>query len=198
MLLKDYLPNNCSTAGVAGLSKQIAEILLTAISPDDVIDVSDHVIIAGGSTIPILQKQAGLALIAAINEKGEKPRLVHAIRVLPQQYAVYYWFSHGRKCGVKLAARPSASPHERAIAIDIENNQAWRTVLRNHEWAWRGVDDPPHFNYRGPQEPDFNQEAIRAFQKLWNQHNPTDQIPETGQYGPKTEKRLEASPIEGF
>lgn len=198
MLLRDYLPNNCSTSGLAGLAKQIGDMLLTAVPADEVIDVSNHVTIAGGSTIPVLQRAAGEALIAAINEKGEKPRLVHAVRVLPQQYAVFYWFTHGMKCGVKLAAPPSASPHERAIAIDIENHDDWINVLKHHDWKWRGTDDPPHFNYKGPQEPDFNQEGIRAFQKLWNQHNPNDQIEEDGHYGPQTQKRLEASPIEGF
>jgi hypothetical protein len=124
--------------------------------------------------------------------------LVHAIRVLPQQYAVYYWFIHGKKCGVRLAARPSASPHERAVGIDIQNNADWRAVLKRHNWIWRGPDDPPHFNYHGASDPELNVKAIGAFQKLWNTHNPNDLIAEDGRYGPKTEKRLEASPIEGF
>jgi hypothetical protein len=89
MLLRDYLPNNCSTSGLMGLTKQIADTLVAGLPPDKVIDVTPHVIIAGGTTLPYLQKEAGEALIAAINEKGQKPRLVHAVRVLPQQYAVY-------------------------------------------------------------------------------------------------------------
>src|SRR6476659_7747644 len=110
MLIGDYLPNNCSTAGVAPLAKQIADVLLTTMPPDDIIDISPHVTMVGGSTIPVLQKKAGEALIAAIDEKGVKPRLVHALRVLPQQYAVFYWYTHGKKCGVKLAATPGTSP----------------------------------------------------------------------------------------
>ena len=198
MLLGDYLPSNCDTSGLQGLTKQIADTLFTSVAAGLLVDISPHVIKAGSTTIPFLQKQAADALIAAINEKGEPPRLVHALRVLPQQYAVYYWYTHGKKCGVKLAARPSASPHERAIAIDIENHGAWINVLKKHNWIWRGDPDPPHFNFHGPQNPDFGHEGIRAFQKLWNKHNPTDQIPENGNYGPMTEQRLEASPIEGF
>jgi len=198
MLLRDYLPTNCSTSGIAGLAKQIADTLLAGLPQDKVIDVSSHVTIAGGSTIPFLQKEAGEAFIAAINEKGESPRLVHAIRVLPQQYAVFYWYTHGKKCGVVLAASPGTSPHERGIAIDLENHGDWINVLRSHNWIWRGQADPPHFNYHGGQDADFGHEGIRAFQKLWNQHNPNDKIAEDGSYGPNTEKRLEASPIEGF
>ena len=198
MLLGQYLPDNCSTAGLAPLAKQIGNVLLTSLPADDVIDVSPHVIIAGGSTIPVLQRKAGEALIAAINQKGQKPRLVHAVRVLPQQYAVFYWYTHGKKCGVKLAASPGTSPHERAIAIDIENHADWINVLKHHDWKWRGTDDPPHFNFKGPQDPDFGREGIRAFQKLWNMHNPNDTIAESGSYDPNTQARLEKSPIEGF
>lgn len=198
MLLGEYLPNNCSTSGLAKLAKQIGDMLLSATPADEVIDVSNHVTIAGGSTIPYLQRAAGEALIAAITEKGQAPRLVHAVRVLPQQYAVFYWYTHGKKCGVVLAASPGTSPHERGIAIDIENHGDWINVLKKHNWRWRGQDDPPHFNFKGDQDPDFGREGIRAFQKLWNQHNPNDTIAEDGSYGPKTQARLEKSPIEGF
>src|SRR5689334_1624618 len=100
MKLKDYLSTHCDTSGLLGISKQIADILLTD-QASKVIDISAHVTIAGGSTIPFLQTQAGLALIAAINEKGSKPGLVHAIRVLPQQAAVSFWYLNGKKCGIK-------------------------------------------------------------------------------------------------
>jgi N-acetylmuramoyl-L-alanine amidase len=198
MLLSEYLPNNCSTAGLFGLTKQIADMLVASLPADTVIDVSPHVTIAGGTTLPYLQKEAGEALIAAIQEKGEKPRLVHAVRVLPQQYAVFYWYTHGKKCGVVLAASPGTSPHERGVAVDFENHADWIDVLKKHNWIWRGQADPPHFNYHGGSDPDFGHEGIRAFQKLWNLNNPADQLREDGSYGPRTEKRLEASPIEGF
>jgi hypothetical protein len=198
MLLGEYLPKNCDTSGLIGLAKQIAEKLLADQPPGEVVNVSANVTIAGSSTLPYLQKNAANALIAAINEKGEKPRLVHAVRVLPQQYAVFYWFTHGKKCGVKLAASPGSSPHERAVAIDINDHADWIAVLKKHNWKWRGDDDPPHFNYIGGSDPDFDRDGIRAFQKLWNEHNPDDKIAEDGSYGPKTQKRLEASPIEGF
>lgn len=195
MKLKDYLPNHCSTSGLIGLTKQIADILL-ADQASKVINISAHVNIVGASTIPFLQKEAAQALIAAIAEKGTKPSMTHAIRVLPQQAAVSFWFQHGL-CGIPLAATPGTSPHERGIAIDIGNHAAWRTVLRNHKWIWRGTADPPHFNYHGGHDPDFGIEGIRSFQKLWNLHN-AEKIDEDGVFGTITQKKLGLSPIEGF
>lgn len=196
MKVKDYLATHCDTSGLLGLSKQIADILL-ADQAGKVIDISAQVNIVGPSTIPFLQKEAGQSLIAAIAERGSKPGLVHAIRVLPQQAAVSYWYLHGQRCGIKLAARPGTSPHERGIAIDINNHAAWKAVLKKHGWIWRGAADPPHFNYHGGHDPDFGIEGIRSFQKLWNLHN-AEKIEEDGVFGPITEKKLGLSPVEGF
>lgn len=196
MKLKDYLPTHCTTSGLLVLSNQIADILL-ADQASKVINISAHVNTSGASTIPFLQKEAGQALIKAIAEKGSKPSLVHAIRVLPQQAAVSYWYLHGRMCGIKLAATPGTSPHERGIAIDIENHAAWKAVLKRHGWIWRGAADPPHFNYHGGHNPDFGIEGIRSFQKLWNLHN-AEKIKEDGVFGPITQKKLGLSPVEGF
>jgi len=199
MLLGEYLPTSCSTDGVKGLTMQVADILKTRMAAE-IVDISAHVEIVGPTTIPFLQTAAGNALIAAINKKGEKPRLVHAIRVLPQQYAVHYWITHGmgKRCGVTMAAAPGTSPHERGIAIDVENHGHWIDVLRQFNWVWRGDPDPPHFNFHGGGDPDFGMRGIEAFQTLWNKNNPDDQIKVDGLYGPNTQKRLEASRIEGF
>jgi N-acetylmuramoyl-L-alanine amidase len=195
MNVTEYLANNCDTVGLLGLSNQIADILL-ADQSGKVLDITDHVNIVGSSTIPFLQKEAGRSLIAAIEEKGSKPGLVHAIRVLPQQAAVSYWYLQ-RRCGIKLAARPGTSPHERGIAIDINNHAAWRAVLKRHGWIWRGPSDPPHFNYHGGHDPDFGIEGIRSFQKLWNLHNES-KLEEDGVLGPITENKLGLSPAQGF
>src|ERR1700761_872523 len=103
MNVQDYLKTHCDTSGLKKLSQQIADILLTD-QADKVIDISGQITITGSSTIPFLQKEAGQALLAAIEEKGEKPGLVHAIRVLPQQAAVSYWYLHRPACGIALAA----------------------------------------------------------------------------------------------
>ena len=94
MLLKEYLPTSCDTSGLAGLTKQVASMLLDNLPAGEVLDISSHVVQAGATTIPFLQTEAATALIAAIDEKGTQPHLVHAVRVLPQQYAVHFWVTH--------------------------------------------------------------------------------------------------------
>lgn len=40
--------------------------------------------------------------------------------------------------------------------------------------------------------------AVLAFQRLWNRHNPNEQIDEDGACGPVTQEKLNKSPVEGF
>jgi N-acetylmuramoyl-L-alanine amidase len=196
--VREYVISNCSTEGVRGLSDQIFSTLLPAVS-GDLVSCEDIVNVVGASTIPYLQPAAKRALEAAVIAKGRRPRLIHAIRTVAQQYLVYYWFRHGR-CGITLAAQPSASPHERGIAIDIERNAQWREVLRAHNWKWRGPVDAGHFTYiGGGVNPNMRKETIKAFQRLWNRNNPGDQIQEDGRYGEtETAPRLLRSPIAGW
>ncbi len=197
MNVKELAQKECSTEKLAPLARQIAKTLIDSLPAAEVIDISDHVDIVGGSTLPYLQRAAGEALIAAINEFGKKPKLVHALRTLPQQYMVYYQYIH-HLCNIPLAASPGTSPHERAIAIDIQEHQSWIEVLKRHHWIWRGPADRPHFNFHGPQEADFGIAEIKAFQQTWNNHNPNDLLKVDGAYGPKTESKLLLAPIEGW
>jgi len=197
MNLQELAQQECSTEKVAPLAKQIAQTLIASLPAAEVIDISAHVEIVGGSTLPYLQRAAGEALIAAINEAGRKPRLVHALRTLPQQFVVHYQYIHHR-CGITLAASPGTSPHERAIAIDIEDHQSWIDVLKHHNWVWRGPADRPHFNFHGPQDADFGIAEIKAFQQTWNDHNPGDLLKVDGSYGPNTESKLLLAPIAGW
>ena len=196
MLVQEYVQRGCSTDGLGPLSRQVATILYTLVPSGSIIDISDHVEIVGPTTIPILQRKAGESLIIAIQEFGRKPKLVHALRVLPQQYAVSYWYQH-KRCGIPLAAAPGTSPHERGIAIDLNDWQDWIPVLGRHGWIWRGQVDKPHFNYHGPSDPDFGHKGIQAFQALYNEHN-LDRISEDGQIGPKTLEAVQKSPIIGW
>lgn len=189
--------NECSTEPLVLLARQIAKTLITSVGADEIIDISDHVNIVGGSTLPYLQREAGEALIAAIAEAGRTPQLVHALRTLPQQYMVYQQYIDGR-CGIPLAARPATSPHERAIAIDIQDHDFWRPILANHQWVWRGPKDPAHFAYHGPQNADFGLLEIKAFQQTWNDNNSDDLLKLDGVYGPHTESKLLISPIAGW
>jgi hypothetical protein len=190
---------DCSTEGVRPLNDQIFE-LAKPVLQNDLVPCDDIVTIVGASTMPFLQPAAKNALAAAVAEKGEQPRLVHAYRTLAHQYVLYYWFNHHQLCGITLAATPGSSPHEQGIAIDIQQNAKWRTVLGNHNWRWRGPSDPAHFTYIGQGvTTNVRKESIRAFQRLWNLHNPTDLIQDDGVYGDiETGPRIQLSPVGGF
>jgi hypothetical protein len=101
---------------------------------------------------------------------------------------------------VTLAATPGNSPHEKGLAIDIQEHAKWRTVLERHKWKWRGNADRPHFTYVGDGIiTNVLRESIRAFQRLWNLHNPGDRITEDGLFGElETGPRLLKSPVNGF
>ena len=189
----------CNTEGVRPLSGQIFE-LAQPVLMNDLVSCEDIVEIVGASTIPFLQPAARDALAEAVAEMGELPLLTHAYRTVAQQYVLFYWFNHNQLCDISLAATPGSSPHEQGIAIDIKENARWRDVLRRHNWRWRGPDDRAHFTYIGPGTTTrVRKESIRAFQRLWNIHNPDDLIQEDGVYGDiETGPRIERSPVEGF
>lgn len=200
MLLRDYVASQCGTGGFAGLTKQVIDILTSELPPGTLVDVSAHVQMVGASTITLLQRPGAEALIAATVEKGQKIPLFHTLRVLPQQYALRQWALQER-CDIKKAAPPSKSNHEGANAVDVPTAQInnWKTVLNHHGWVQTVLPgDPPHFEFTGANDSGFVKKGVRAFQKLWNIHNPNDRISESGNYGPETEKRLKASPIAGF
>lgn|GEM_PF-1457832 len=199
MLLRDYVPTHCGTGPIAGLTKQVIDMLMSELPPGTLVDISAHVNAVGATTLPFVQSAGAAALIAAIQEKGQKLPLVHALRVLPQQFALRFWAQHGR-CGIPAAAPPSKSNHEGANAIDVAGDfSVWKSVLNHHDWKQTVLpNDPAHFEFTGAHDPDFVVKAVSAFQKLWNLHNPGDLISTEGTFGKETKKRLEASPIAGF
>lgn len=197
MNVQDYVKHNCSTDGLGPVSRQIATELFATVNAGSVVDISEHVRIVGPTTIPYLQREAALSLIAAVKEFGKQPKLVHALRVLPQQFAVSFWYLH-HQCSIPLAATPGTSPHERGIAIDLNDWDDWIPVLKRHSWIWRGDADKPHFNYHGGSDPDFGHYGIRAFQTLWNKHNPSDLLATDGVIGPKTLDRVGFAPVSGW
>ena len=193
--VREWYQTHCDTGGLRGLSAQIVQRLVTSGS---LVNISDYVEIVGPSTFPYLQKHAAEALAAAVEEFGRKPKLVHALRVLPQQVALFFWYSTHRCGQTNLTAAPGTSPHEDARAIDLNDWQDWVPVLARHNWMWRGQVDRPHFGYHGPSDPDFSITACRAFQELFNEHNPANQIKVDGSLGPKTLEALNISPAEGW
>ena len=194
--------DTCSTHKLRPLNEQILEILLdrvntpeeTSLVPCDDIP-SLHVV--GGSTIPLLQPAARDALQNAIEQENQPLRLRHAFRTIAQQWVLRRWVG---RCGITSARKPGRSDHERGLAIDIDDNELWRSALTSNGWHWAGDGDPGHFNFVGDDvNPNVLAEAVRSFQILWNRNNPDDLIEEDGVYGDiETGPRLRISPIDGF
>jgi hypothetical protein len=196
--------NGCSTAGLRGLDDQIVELLLEAVNTEtetNLVRCDDIPLlkIVGNSTIPLLQPEARASLARVIEQVDRRLKLVHAYRTVAQQFVLREWKNRGR-CGITAARTPGSSDHERAIAIDIQNIDVWKTALINNQWAWAGSGDPGHFSFRGAGvSPKVLTESVRAFQILWNRNNADDMIDEDGIFGDiETGPRLLLSPVEGF
>lgn len=178
----------CSTAGLEGLSRQLAETqrclrpgAFVAFAP------APGITLQTSRVHPYLQATARDALHVAA---ARVPMTItSAFRTLADQYVLY----HSGGCG--LAARPGQSNHQTGRAIDVSNYSAARSALEAAGCAWLGSSDPVHFDCPGS---DRRSDAVLAFQRLWNVNNPADRIDEDGVYGPQTEARLARSPASGF
>ena len=186
----------CSTAIVRGLAQQLIDEI-NCLRPGTLAQFSRGDIREGESVWPYLQAPAVAGLHAALDQRGRAMTMNSALRTLPQQYLLYKWYQDGQ-CGIGLAASPGRSPHESGKAIDIEDHGGWEPSLENHGWRWHGNDDAVHFDYVGDGTVDLSGLSVRAFQRLWNRNHPGDLIAEDGDYGPQTEGKLRASPVDGF
>jgi hypothetical protein len=89
------------------------------------------------------------------------------------------------------------SNHESGRAIDTSYYNYWEGTLAAYGWTHTyPSSDPVHFDYSG--SPDISQETLKAFQLLWNQHNPGNQLDTDGIYGPATESALYNTPCGGW
>ncbi|MCW5838207.1 MAG: M15 family metallopeptidase, partial [Labilithrix sp.] len=156
---------SCTTSVVRGLSTQLVDEIQcmrpgTFASLDGAPGFS-----LGGAVFPWLQAPARDALLAAQKERGVTMTINSALRTLPQQYLLYRWYRSGR-CGIALAASPGKSNHESGLAVDIDDNAAWRGAMRAHELEWLGASDPVHFDYEGEGRADVAGLSVLAFQRL--------------------------------
>lgn len=178
----------CSTAGLEGISAQLAEAQRCQ-NPGAFVRFAPHpgVSLSSSRIHPYLQASARDALHRAA---ARSPITINsAFRTLADQYVLY----HSGGCG--LAARPGQSNHQSGRALDVQNYSAVRSILQSEGCTWLGSRDPVHFDCPGS---DRRGQAIMAFQKLWNLNNPGDRIDEDGVYGPQTESRLARTPAGGF
>jgi D-alanyl-D-alanine carboxypeptidase len=195
--------NGCSTAALRGLDDQIVELLLEAVNngSENLVRCDDipRLHVMGNSTIPLLQPEARASLAHVIQQRNRDLNLIHAYRTVAQQFVLRQWKLNGR-CGITAARVPGTSDHERGIAIDIDDFATWRETLEDNNWVWAGLGDKGHFSFHGGGiSPKVITESVKAFQRLWNIHNPNDPIEEDGVYGDiETGPRLLLSPIGGF
>ena len=188
--------DSCTTSSVRGLGVQLVG-QIQCLRPNTMarIDAVPNTTL-GGAVFPYLQSPAADALRKVAASRGVPLVINSALRTLPQQYLLYRWYRTGR-CGIGLAASPGASNHESGVAVDVNDNAAWRTAFQNNGWRWLGSSDPVHYDYTAGGV-NIRGLSVKAFQILWNRNHPTDRIDEDGVYGPATESRLARSPIGGF
>lgn len=188
---------NCSTAKARGLSLQIIDQMNLLIPGGVLADIDDlNVAAFDGAVNLFMQPKAKNALRRAIAKRNTTLNLNSCFRTVVQQHILYSW--RGTHC-VGIAAKPGRSNHEDGLAIDIPEYQAWRSALEAEGWDWFGPGDEVHFTYiGGGVQDDVGDIGVKAFQVLWNKHNPADKISEDGNYGEQTAARLNRSPANGF
>lgn len=187
---------SCTTTSVKGLSVQlIAEI--QCLQPGSFTELQIPNTTLGSAVFPYLQTPAAAALAKVAAARNVKLSINSATRSLPQQFLLYSWYKQGR-CGIGLAATPGNSNHESGLAVDVDDNAAWRTAFESNGFKWLGSSDPVHYDYKGPGTVDMDGLSVYAFQRLWNRNHPEDKIAEDKSYGTDTAARLAKSPVGGF
>lgn len=187
----------CSTMVANGLSQQlIHEVNL--IIPGVLVNFDDLKVDLGEAAYPFLQPPAKNALAKAIQERNRTLKVNSAYRTIVQQRLLYGWREGRGSCPYGLVAPPGRSNHQGGLAIDINDHLGWRPFLERYGWKWFGNADKPHFTYVGSDTKDIRNQAIQAFQRLWNRNNPSDKILEDGIYGNNTEARINRTSVKGF
>ncbi|CAF0823461.1 unnamed protein product [Brachionus calyciflorus] len=187
----------CNTGLTGGLATQLVN-KMNQIKPGFMSSLSGLTRVSLGSAtvkVPYAQSQTITAIKNAVAARpGVTLYINSALRTLPQQLLLYRWYLAG-KCGITLAAKPGASPHESGYGIDIDDYNGWKPYLQTYGCSWQGTSDVVHFNCPGVA---LGTTSVLAFQRLWNCNNPTDLLSEDGLYGPQTEARVLRSPANGF
>lgn len=195
-IIRSRADGTCSTRAVEGLSLQIIDEMNLLI-PNVLVNFDDLDVSGNPATVNFfLQPRAKEALRRAIRRRGTTLSLNSAYRTVAQQHILFSW--QGTAC-VGIAAKPGKSNHEDGFAIDTSDWQVWRSALEAEGWDHFGRGDEVHFTYiGGGVRDDVGDIGVKAFQILWNKHNPNDKILTDGLYGPETSARLDRSPANGF
>lgn len=186
--------NGCDGSVANGVTNQIIGVLESMGYTFKEMD--SNWIHCSGGCLNKLQSAAADSLAAAAAATGDYITLNSAFRSSAEQYMLYQWYLKGM-CYISLAAAPGSSNHEGGRAIDTSYYSYWLNPLANYGWVHSyPSSDPVHFDYSG--SPDIAQQNLLAFQKLWNQHNPGNQLDEDGIYGPATADALYNTPCNGW
>lgn len=192
--------NACDTGLIRGLNLQIIDEL-NLLVPNALVSFEDlSVDVSGAQINAFLQPKAKQSLKLAIEERNTQLVINSAYRTVAQQYVIRRQFELGL-CGITAAARPGLSNHEGGLALDVVDPDGWESFFEPHAWRRLGRDfDFPHYDYAllAGSRQDLGTLGIQAFQRLWNKHNPGDQIAEDGSFGPNTARVLDLSPANGF
>jgi hypothetical protein len=188
---------SCSTELVRGLSLQVIDEMNLLIPGGVLAPIDDLDISGNDATVNLfLQPKAKEALRRAIRRRGVTLKLNSCYRTVVQQHILFSW--QGSPC-VSIAATPGKSNHEDGFAIDTPDFSAWKSALEAEGWDWFGPGDQVHFTYVGGGiRDDVGDIGVKAFQILWNKHNPNDRVDVDGDYGPETAACLDRSPAPGF
>jgi peptidoglycan hydrolase-like protein with peptidoglycan-binding domain len=194
---------NAETGRVSGLSRQIIAQMNTLQTGILVNFENLPGINSSGEAHLNLYLQAGAkeALRAALRsgiaqQPSLKMTINSAFRTVAQQYILYRVYQREPKL-ITLAAKPGNSNHEDGLAIDVNNYNAWKPYLLANGWQWLGGNDPVHF-FDSNGRDDVSTLGVKAFQSLWNRHNPTERVTVDGNFGDQTAAKMDRCPIRGF
>ncbi len=195
-IIRTHANGTCSTELVKELSLQVIDEINLLI-PNVLVSFDELDVSGDDATVNFfLQPKAKEALRRAIRRRGVTLRLNSAYRTVVQQHILFSW--QGSEC-VSIAAKPGRSNHEDGFAIDTSDWREWRSALEAESWEHFGDGDEVHFTFiGGGVRDDIGDIGVKAFQILWNKHNPNDQIDVDGDYGPQTAARLDRAPANGF
>jgi len=191
----DYTNAGCSTAVVLGLSTQIVE-QVNCDHPNTYVafTAGEGINFASSAVLPDLDKSAADDLVKV--GATDAMTVTSGLLSLAQQYLLDSWAAQSM-CGITADAPVGSSSHEAGRAVDLSApSTALITVMATNGWAHDVPNAPMHFDHTASAA---NQGYdVHAFQMLWNENNPSDQIPTDGVYSAQVEARLIATPATGF
>ncbi len=204
MLIKDIRPgadcSGCSTLQTQGLNNQLIAIV-NRNHPGLLVKIDDLNVDLAPEVYPWLQAPGRYALQKAIAAAPDrKLKINSALRTIAAQAQLYNLNQlqlDGNPCQFQLVGYPGQSNHQNASAFDCDDADGWKPILEDHGWQ-KLAAETMHFDCTADDIQDIRGYQVGAFQQLWNECYPKDQLLEDGVLGDVTYQRLLYSPAEGF